>query len=61
MNITEERTVREIAVEQPSSIRVFERFGIDYCCGGRKPLSQACDELQNPWNRLPRNCAKPAA
>ena len=46
MNITEERTVREIAVEQPSSIRVFERFGIDYCCGGRKPLSQACDELQ---------------
>jgi regulator of cell morphogenesis and NO signaling len=36
------RTVREIALEQPSSIRVFERFGIDYCCGGRKPLSEAC-------------------
>src|SRR5215469_9110239 len=36
------QTVREIALEQPSSIRVFERFGIDYCCGGRKPLSEAC-------------------
>jgi regulator of cell morphogenesis and NO signaling len=36
------RTVREIALEQPGSIRVFERFGIDYCCGGRKPLSEAC-------------------
>ena len=36
------QTVREIALEQPSSIRVFEHFGIDYCCGGRKPLSEAC-------------------
>jgi regulator of cell morphogenesis and NO signaling len=38
------KTVREIALEQPSSIRVFERLGIDYCCGGRKPLSEACGE-----------------
>ncbi len=36
------QTVREIALEQPSSIRVFEQFGIDYCCGGRKPLAEAC-------------------
>jgi regulator of cell morphogenesis and NO signaling len=36
------QTVREIALEQPSSIRVFEDFGIDYCCGGRKPLAEAC-------------------
>jgi len=36
------QTVREIALEQPSSIRVFESFGIDYCCGGRKPLIEAC-------------------
>lgn len=37
-------TVRDIALEQPASIRVFERFGIDYCCGGRKPLAEACQE-----------------
>jgi regulator of cell morphogenesis and NO signaling len=36
------QTVRDIALEQPSSIRVFEHYGIDYCCGGRKPLSEAC-------------------
>ncbi len=36
------KTVREIALEQPASIRVFESFGIDYCCGGRKPLTEAC-------------------
>jgi len=39
---TTTQTVREIALDQPSSIRVFERFGIDYCCGGRKPLAEAC-------------------
>jgi regulator of cell morphogenesis and NO signaling len=39
---TPTQTVREIALEQPTSIRVFERLGIDYCCGGRKPLSEAC-------------------
>ena len=43
-NLTQ--TVREIALEQPHSIRVFERFGIDYCCGGRKPLAEACMEKQ---------------
>ena len=41
-NIT--KTVREIALEQPTSIRVFERLGIDYCCGGRRPLAEACNE-----------------
>jgi regulator of cell morphogenesis and NO signaling len=39
---TPTQTVREIALQQPTSIRVFEQYGIDYCCGGRKPLSEAC-------------------
>lgn len=37
-------TVREIALEQPAAIRVFEKLGIDYCCGGRRPLAEACRE-----------------
>ena len=41
---TAEKTVRDIALENPTAIRVFEKFGIDYCCGGRKPLAQACEE-----------------
>ncbi len=41
---TPQTTVRDIALEQPASIRVFEKFGIDYCCGGRKPLAEACKE-----------------
>lgn len=41
---TAQTTVREIAIENPASIRVFEKLGIDYCCGGRKPLAEACEE-----------------
>ena len=37
-----ERTVGEMVVEQPSRARVFEQFGIDYCCGGKIPLTEAC-------------------
>jgi regulator of cell morphogenesis and NO signaling len=36
------KTVGEIAAENPSSMRVFERFGIDYCCGGNVSLAEAC-------------------
>jgi regulator of cell morphogenesis and NO signaling len=39
---TTTQTVREIAQTQPSSIRVFEEFGIEYCCGGGERLIEAC-------------------
>jgi regulator of cell morphogenesis and NO signaling len=42
--MTAATTVRDIALEQPASIRVFEKFGIDYCCGGRKALAEVCQE-----------------
>ena len=42
MTTTTEKTVREIAIENPATIRVFETLGIDYCCGGRRSLSDAC-------------------
>ncbi len=35
-------TVREIALAAPATTRVFEEFGIDYCCGGRRSLDEAC-------------------
>lgn len=36
------KTIREIALESPATTRVFEEFKIDYCCGGRKLLEEAC-------------------
>ncbi len=37
-------TLRSIALEKPATIRVFERFHLDYCCGGNRPLAEACAE-----------------
>jgi regulator of cell morphogenesis and NO signaling len=37
-----ECTVGELAAELPASIRVFEAWKIDYCCGGLTPLPAAC-------------------
>ncbi|HMK31185.1 MAG TPA: iron-sulfur cluster repair di-iron protein [Terriglobales bacterium] len=46
MPITASKTVRELAVEVPNATRVFEKLGIDYCCGGQKPLAEACAEAK---------------
>ena len=37
------KTVRDMAVEVPGATHVLERFGIDYCCGGNRLLSDACE------------------
>jgi regulator of cell morphogenesis and NO signaling len=37
------KTVGEMAKENPSSVRVFEKYGIDYCCRGKVSLSEACE------------------
>ena len=42
MTIAMDKTVRELALENPSSTRVFESLGIDYCCGGNQSLGEAC-------------------
>ncbi|HXJ15993.1 MAG TPA: iron-sulfur cluster repair di-iron protein [Candidatus Polarisedimenticolia bacterium] len=37
-----EREVRDLVLEKPAAARVFEKFGIDYCCGGSQTLGDAC-------------------
>jgi regulator of cell morphogenesis and NO signaling len=34
--------VADLAIERPGRIPVLEAFGLDYCCGGKRPLEQAC-------------------
>lgn len=36
------KTVKEYALEMPGATRIFEKLGIDYCCGGGKSLAEAC-------------------
>jgi regulator of cell morphogenesis and NO signaling len=42
MNLATIKTVRELALEVPGATRVFEKMGIDYCCGGNRSLADAC-------------------
>jgi len=41
--IEEGTTVRELAGKFPQTLRVFELFGIDYCCGGDIDLGSAAE------------------
>ena len=40
--ITPETTIGAIVAARPALARVFERVGIDYCCGGKQSLAKAC-------------------
>jgi regulator of cell morphogenesis and NO signaling len=42
MQITADTTVADIATAAPATIRVFQQHRIDFCCGGKMPLSEAC-------------------
>lgn len=46
MNSFATRTVRDIALEIPAATRVFEKIGIDYCCGGQRSLADACAKAE---------------
>jgi regulator of cell morphogenesis and NO signaling len=44
MNITRDSQVSDLATQMPATVRIFQEHGIDFCCGGRRPLAEACAE-----------------
>lgn len=42
--ITNTTSVSDIVRERPGLAPVFEQLNIDYCCGGNRPLADACSE-----------------
>jgi regulator of cell morphogenesis and NO signaling len=56
-----DRTVGELAAEMPTSIRVFETWKIDYCCGGRTPLTDACAAAGKSVEEFSAELARAAA
>jgi len=64
MSVTTEKTVRDLALENPAATRVFEKLGIDYCCGGSQSLEQACRaanvSIDQVLNSLEAAASRPA-
>lgn len=55
MSLDANRTVREFATEIPHATRVFEKLGIDYCCGGGRSLEAACAHAKVPLEDVVRS------
>ncbi len=45
-------TVRDFIVQHPRSRPVLESYGIDYCCGGQRPLAEATADAEVDLARL---------
>lgn len=62
--IKPETTVREVAVQYPQTLKVFEEHGIDYCCGGGDRLADAAAargvELEALTCKLEEAISRPA-
>ncbi len=61
MTIATTKTVGEIAAENPSATREFEKLGIDYCCGGSSSLGDACAQAGISIDDVLERLAKSAA
>jgi regulator of cell morphogenesis and NO signaling len=49
---TPERTVGELVAERPGRSRIFQAFGIDFCCQGARTLREACERKSVPLETL---------
>jgi len=49
---TIDRTLADVVTEEPGAARVLEGFGLDYCCGGRRTLADACGREGVDPNRV---------
>lgn len=45
-------TVGEIVARHPGTSRIFDRAGVDFCCGGKRPLGEVCAAKGLPADRL---------
>lgn len=46
MNVETHETIGEIVTKDLRKARVFRKYGIDFCCGGKRTLEQVCREKQ---------------
>jgi regulator of cell morphogenesis and NO signaling len=44
LDVENGETIGEIAAKDIRKAEVFKKYGIDFCCGGKKSLQQVCEE-----------------
>jgi regulator of cell morphogenesis and NO signaling len=44
VTITSDSRVSDVATDTPATIKIFQEHGIDFCCGGKRPIAEACAE-----------------
>ena len=54
----DDATVAQLAISHPGALGIFEKYNIDYCCGGHRRLEEACqriglDSFKNKTGDLP--------
>jgi regulator of cell morphogenesis and NO signaling len=54
-------SVAEIVNQNPGTIKVFEMYGIDYCCNGKQSFSQACERADVTTDEVMRALSKTLA
>jgi regulator of cell morphogenesis and NO signaling len=52
IEITESTTVGEVARFHPASIPLLEKHGVDFCCGGNRPIGEAIREKGIAFNEF---------
>lgn len=55
--IDPQRSVADFVIQSPALSRVFEQFGIDYCCGGKQSLADACRQAGAAFDVVARSLA----
>lgn len=47
--VSADTIIGELATRHPRTIAVFERLGLDYCCGGKRPIGQVVAQAGLDW------------
>jgi len=48
----EDTKLKTIVISLPNSYKVFEKYGLDYCCGGNQTLKNACQDKSLDYKQI---------
>ena len=52
MTFSPDSTVGQLAADFPATIKVFQRRGVEFCCGGSRTLRQVCEDTDASYEGL---------